>query len=35
MSLGGPEVLRIEPWPIPKAATDQVLIRVKAFGLVI
>jgi NADPH:quinone reductase-like Zn-dependent oxidoreductase len=30
---GGPEVLRIECWPIPKLGNDQVLIRVMAFGL--
>jgi len=30
---GGPEVLKVEPWPIPKAGTGQVLIKVKAFGL--
>ena len=30
---GGPEVLQIETWPIPEPTGDQVLIRVKAFGL--
>jgi NADPH:quinone reductase-like Zn-dependent oxidoreductase len=30
---GGPEVLRIEDWPIPEPTPDQVLIRVRAFGL--
>ncbi len=30
---GGPEVLQIEDWPIPKAEAGQVLIRIKAFGL--
>jgi NADPH:quinone reductase-like Zn-dependent oxidoreductase len=30
---GGPEVLRIETWPVPKPAKGQVLIKVKAFGL--
>jgi len=30
---GGPEVLRIESLPIPQPGNDQVLIRVKAFGL--
>jgi len=30
---GGPEVLKLEQRPIPKPTLDQVLIRVKAFGL--
>jgi NADPH2:quinone reductase len=30
---GGPEVLAIEERPVPKAASGQVLIEVKAFGL--
>src|ERR1700752_5316470 len=30
---GGPEVLKIESLPIPEPESDQVLIRVKAFGL--
>src|SRR5271156_2553844 len=30
---GGPEVLKIESLPIPDPRKDQVLIRVKAFGL--
>jgi NADPH:quinone reductase-like Zn-dependent oxidoreductase len=30
---GGPEALKIESLPIPEPRTDQVLIRVKAFGL--
>jgi NADPH:quinone reductase-like Zn-dependent oxidoreductase len=30
---GGPEVLQIETWPIPEPTQEQVLIRVKAFGL--
>ena len=30
---GGPEVLKIESLPIPQPRSDQVLIRVKAFGL--
>jgi NADPH:quinone reductase-like Zn-dependent oxidoreductase len=30
---GGPEVLKIESLPIPEPRNDQVLIRVKAFGL--
>jgi NADPH:quinone reductase-like Zn-dependent oxidoreductase len=30
---GGPEVLRIESLPIPDPRKDQVLIRIKAFGL--
>ena len=29
----GPEVLKIESLPIPEPRNDQVLIRVKAFGL--
>ena len=30
---GGPEVLKLESRPIPKAQAGEVLIRVKAFGL--
>ena len=30
---GGPEALKIEQIPIPKATAGRVLIRVKAFGL--
>lgn len=30
---GGPEVLKIESLPVPKAQAGQVLIRVKAFGV--
>ena len=30
---GGPEVLRLETRPVPVPGADQVLIRVKAFGL--
>src|SRR5258708_36636597 len=30
---GGPEVLKIESLPIPAPKSDEVLIRVKAFGL--
>jgi NADPH:quinone reductase-like Zn-dependent oxidoreductase len=30
---GGPEVLKIETLPIPQPSNDQVLIRVKAFGI--
>ena len=30
---GGPEVLKIESLPIPTPAEDEVLIRIKAFGL--
>lgn len=30
---GGPEVLRVESWPVPVPTDEQVLIRVKAFGL--
>ena len=30
---GGPEVLKVESHPVPKPASGQVLIRVKAFGL--
>ena len=30
---GGPEVLRIERWPVPTPAPGEVLIRVRAFGL--
>jgi NADPH:quinone reductase-like Zn-dependent oxidoreductase len=30
---GGPEVLKIESRPIPKPVAEEVLIRVKAFGL--
>lgn len=32
-SAGGPEALRIERLPIPEPRDDQVLIRIKAFGL--
>ena len=31
--VGGPEVLKIETLPIPSPTNDEVLIRVKAFGL--
>jgi NADPH:quinone reductase-like Zn-dependent oxidoreductase len=30
---GGPDVLGIEDWPIPEPTSDQVLIRVRAFGV--
>jgi NADPH:quinone reductase-like Zn-dependent oxidoreductase len=30
---GGPEVLKIESLPIPTPKRDEILIRVKAFGL--
>ncbi len=30
---GGPEVLRIETWPVRPPAVGEVLIRVKAFGI--
>jgi hypothetical protein len=30
---GGPEVLQLETWPVPEPTAEQVLIRVKAFGL--
>ena len=30
---GGPEVLQVREVPIPSASTDEVLIRVRAFGL--
>ena len=30
---GGPEVLKVESRPIPTPNSEQVLIRVKAFGL--
>ena len=30
---GGPEVLKIEDWPVREPTSDQVLIRVRAFGL--
>ena len=30
---GGPEVLQIESWPVPEPTMEQVLMRVKAFGL--
>ena len=30
---GGPEVLKLEDRPVPRPATGQVLIKVKAFGL--
>jgi NADPH:quinone reductase-like Zn-dependent oxidoreductase len=32
-TVGGPEVLKIESLPVPEPRNDQVLIRVKAFGL--
>ena len=32
-SAGGPEVLKIESLPIPQPRHDEVLIRVKAFGV--
>jgi NADPH:quinone reductase-like Zn-dependent oxidoreductase len=31
--VGGPQVLKVQPWPIPKPQAGDVLIRVKAFGL--
>lgn len=31
--IGGPEVLKVQQWPIPTPKADQVLIRVKAFGI--
>lgn len=30
---GGPEVLKVEDKPIPQPSADQILIRIKAFGL--
>jgi hypothetical protein len=30
---GGPEVLQLENWPVPEPTREQLLIRVKAFGL--
>ncbi len=30
---GGPEVLKLEPWPVPQPEAGKVLIRVEAFGL--
>jgi hypothetical protein len=30
---GGPEVLKLETIPVPKPNNDEVLIRIKAFGL--
>lgn len=30
---GGPEALKIEERPVPTPSTDEVLIRVKAFGI--
>ena len=30
---GGPDVLRVEDWPVPVPVAGEVLIRVKAFGL--
>ena len=30
---GGPEVLSVEDWPVPKPTVGWVLIKVKAFGL--
>ena len=32
-TMGGPEVLKVQQWPIPKPGIGQVLIRVKAAGL--
>lgn len=31
--VGGPEVLKVQSWPIPKPKPGEVLIRVKAIGL--
>lgn len=31
--VGGPEALKLEELPIPKAEAGRVLIRIKAFGL--
>jgi NADPH:quinone reductase-like Zn-dependent oxidoreductase len=31
--VGGPSVLKIQPWPKPTPKAGQVLIRIKAFGL--
>jgi NADPH:quinone reductase-like Zn-dependent oxidoreductase len=30
---GGPEVLKVEDWPVRQPTADEVLIRVRAFGL--
>lgn len=32
-AFGGPEVLRVEPVPIPQAKDDEVLVRVAAASL--
>lgn len=32
-TIGGPEVLKIQQWQVPKPENGQVLIRVKAAGL--
>jgi NADPH:quinone reductase-like Zn-dependent oxidoreductase len=31
--VGGPEVIKLQSWPMPKPQKGQVLIRVKAFGI--
>ena len=31
--LGGPEVLTVQPWPIPVPGPDEVRIRVEAAGI--
>src|SRR5436305_1594558 len=33
MAPGGPEVLQVQEIPTPQPAADEVLIRVKAFGI--